>query len=407
MNVISDTVIQDVRIPRAVLANPDFGGTRDGDCQRGTLVLRTGRVAALLPGEPTDAPRILLPKLTEPHCHLDKCHSLHRIADVGGDLMAAIAAQAADKENWTRDDLIARASRGLQECVDAGCQTVRSHIDWGDTSEPPLAWRILPELDSDRMAVQWAALTGIDQMADREFCKGVAGHVAATPGGVLGSFVLTHPLKMIQAGLRNMFAEASQLGLAVDFHVDETLADLNGIELIADTAIEMGHEGPILCGHAVSLMNRNPDEVGRIAEKLARAEITVCALPTTNLYLQSRGATTPEQRGITRMKELMDAGVCVTVGSDNVADAFCPLGQHDPMTALHLACLIGHLDPPLARLLPMITTHAQQALGETPVTVDGSHVDQLLISNAQTTAGLIARQHVLMPISRQLHQPAH
>ena len=102
MNMKRDGAVRDIHVPRSLMNNPDFGGRRDGDCQRGTLLIRDGRVVALQSDEPTSQPRMVLPKLTEAHCHLDKCHSLHRLGDVGGDLMMAIEAQAEDKANWTR-----------------------------------------------------------------------------------------------------------------------------------------------------------------------------------------------------------------------------------------------------------------------------------------------------------------
>ncbi len=403
MNIEPDMRIQNLRIPRSLLQDPNFGGEHDGDCQRGTLILRRGKVSALVAEAPSGPARMVLPKLTEAHCHLDKCHSIHRLGDVGGDLMHAIDAQARDKAKWTEEDLAHRAGQGLAESLAAGCGTLRSHIDWGDTSEPPLAWHVLPALGHDGLTCQWAALTGIDQLADLNFARGVADHVARTRGGVLGSFVLHHPGEVTRQGLLNAFAQADRLGLALDFHVDESLDNLNGVEAIADVALELQHQGPILIGHAVALMNKSGEDVARIADKLARAGITVCVLPTTNLYLQGRRDGTPDRRGLTRLRELGERGVPVIVGSDNVADAFCPLGQHDPMAALHLACLAAHLDPPLARLLPMVTVDARRSLGMPPISVDTASADQLLISDAATTAGLIAGQGHFTPLVEHLH----
>ncbi len=79
----------------------------------------------------------------------------------------------------------------------------------------------------------------------------------------------------------------------LDFHVDEGLGGHNGLEAIADMALQTRFSRPILCGHAVSLMDRSAVDLARIADKLAQADITVCALPTTNLYLQNRGGCTP------------------------------------------------------------------------------------------------------------------
>lgn len=388
----SNTCLPAVLVPRALLADADgFGGADAGDCLFGNLMIRNGRAVGLVSCK--DAPeRIILPRLTEPHVHLDKCHSIGRMQGVGGDLAAAIAAQKADKVNWTADDICTRAQRGLTELEHAGCGVVRTHIDWGTASDPnakPLAWDLLGELAVDSpLTVQRAALTGIDRMACPDFARLYAGHVSRD-NGVLGAFVFDQPER--DAGLINMFREADRLGLPLDFHMDEGLAPgLDGLERIADRALEIGFAGPILCGHACALANLSDAEVARVADKLARAGIAIAMLPQTNLYLQDRKDGTPDRRGITKIHELRAAGVTVTVGADNVRDAFCPIGRHDPLHVLGLSVLVAHLDPPLGDHLPLITTHAQTALGLAPHTVDGAAIADLIVFDAADSLELLS-----------------
>jgi cytosine deaminase len=394
-------LINDVLIPRALVRDTSgFDGRIEGDCLRGDLEIRDGRAMSLHAAHLTRSPRMVLPALVEAHCHLDKCHSGYRMQAVGGDLATAIAAQFDDKRHWTETDLRDRAGRGLREAMLAGCGTLRTHIDWGAEKTAPLSWSVLTELAADcaTMRVQCAALTGLDQMADPTFCTAVARQVAVS-GGVLGSFVLHHT--RVRQGLHCLFDAATRFGLALDFHVDEALGDYNGLEAICDKALETGFEGPILCGHAVSLIDRDMDSFKRLAAKLVKAGISICALPTTNLYLQGRSQGTPDRRGITRLKELRDAGVPVVIGSDNVSDAFCPAGQHDPMAALHLAVLAAHLDPPLDRWLTCVTTDAAIALGLPAAHVDGAHLTDLRITDAATTGDLIAGRAPLQSLIPQ------
>lgn len=389
--------MSDILVPKALLRAPEsFGGVPVGDCLRGTPVVHNGRLIALGPSSRT-LRGVVLPPLAEAHCHLDKCHTAPRLGAVGGDLAQAIAAQMADKVNWTEDDLRIRAHRGLAEAEAAGCGALRSHVDWGEKAAAPRAWRVLTELAKDSaMRVQCAALIGIDQLADPAFAEDVARQLARD-GGVLGGFVLGHG--KIAAGLANCFAMADHYGLALDFHVDEGLGDFNGLEMIADAALATGFQGPILCGHAVSLMERRPEDITRIAGKLAQAGIAVCALPTTNLYLQGRTEGTPDRRGITRLRELAAAGVRIVIGSDNVGDAFCPTGAHDPMQALHLACLTAHLDPPLGRWLATITTDARRAMGLAAGYIDDLALADLRLCAVQTPADLIAGRAPVMDYS--------
>jgi len=396
------TELRDVLVPVALLKDPaGFGGTRENDCLRGDLIIGKTHALGLRPAAPSDTPRMVIPALTEAHCHLDKCHSITRMGAVGGDLTTAAAAQAADKIHWTEEDLRKRMARGLEELVASGCNVARSHIDWSDTPEPPLSWHVLKALASEPSAVEVeaAALTDITQMADTQFCAQVAGQIAAQPNSVLGSFILFHDPKHIRDGLKNMFSAAEKYGLALDFHVDEALGDWNGLEAICDTAIETGFEGPILCGHTVSLMDRSPADFARIADKLLRARVHICALPTTNLYLQGRTSGTPDRRGLTRLRELHEAGVPIVVASDNVGDAFCPTGQHDPRAALHLAGLAAHLDPPMGHWLPAITTQARTALGRDPGYIETVGLADLRITDAASTAELVAGRSSLTPLT--------
>jgi len=377
-STIKNIVIPDVIIPEGL---PGAG--------RGDLLIRDGIVAALRPGPEGTAPRCVIPALVEAHCHLDKCHTIDRMTRIGGDLVAAITAQRQDKVNWSADDLRHRMRCGLRELRDAGCALVRSHIDWSETATPPVAWSVLGELATDSgLTVDRAALINMAMLADPTLNRDLARQVARM-GGTLGTFVFDQPER--RAGVRAAFDLAERFGLMLDFHVDEGLAEgLNGLELIADVALETGFQGPVLCGHACSLMNHRDPALSRLLDKIAASGVFVAALLTSNLYLQGRDSGTPDRRGITRLRELRNAGVPVVIGSDNVADAFCPVGQHDPMAALHLAILTAHLDPPLERWLPAITTNAARALGREPTEVIGASVADLRISDAATPSELIS-----------------
>ncbi len=387
--------MDDILIPRSLLRAADsFGGERIGDLQRGQPVIHGDRLVGLRADAPSQQAKMVVPALTDPHCHLDKCHTIGRLGAVAGDLHTAIAAQVRDKKHWTAEDVRTRALRGLTEAQNAGVGALRSHVDWGDGSERPLAWDVLREIaqEAEDFTLQLSPLTGIDRMADMAFTDALA-QAAAQADGALGAFVQNH--EGMQQGINAMFAAAQTFGLPLDFHVDEGLGDYNGLEMIADAALAARFEHPILCGHACSLMDRDPDSVKRIADKLARAGIAVCALPTTNLYLQDRQEGTPDRRGLTRLRELRAAGVSVLTGSDNVADAFCPLGQFDPMAALHLTALAAHLDPPMAQWLPMITTDARRAMGLPAMHVEDTPLADLRMNDATDCESLVAQRHPL------------
>jgi cytosine deaminase len=81
-----------------------------------------------------------------------------------------------------------------------------------------------------------------------------------------------------------------------------------------------------------------------LIDAIARAGITVIALPETNLFLQDRGPATPRRRGITLARELAAAGVPVRFGTDNVRDWFFPFGDGDMLDTALFAALGAGID---------------------------------------------------------------
>jgi cytosine deaminase len=79
---------------------------------------------------------------------------------------------------------------------------------------------------------------------------------------------------------------------------------------------------------------------------MAALELSVVALPTTNLWLlgRRRGAT-PRLRAQAPIRQLQAAGVRVAVGGDNVQDPWFPGGDFDPLALLRFAAIASHLAP--------------------------------------------------------------
>ena len=66
-------------------------------------------------------------------------------------------------------------------------------------------------------------------------------------------------------------------------------------------------------------------------------------LPAANLFLQGRGASSLPPRGLTRVRELLAAGVPVAAASDNIQDPFIPTGSGDLLEVARWTLLSSHL----------------------------------------------------------------
>jgi cytosine deaminase len=102
-----------------------------------------------------------------------------------------------------------------------------------------------------------------------------------------------------------------------------------------------------------------------VIEKVKRANLNMITNPATNLVIQGRGDRQPIRRGITRVKELLAAGVNVTFGQDCVNDAFYPFGRADMLEVALITAHAAHLSAPaeVETVFKMMTTNAARTIG--------------------------------------------
>ena len=148
------------------------------------------------------------------------------------------------------------------------------------------------------------------------------------------------------AALHHCLALAAELERPIDLHMDETLdpAVLGVVELAADVLARRFGPGAT-ASHCVSLGMQERDAQLRIAAGLAEAGVAVVTLPQTNLFLQGRAHPVATPRGLTALRPLLDAGVTVAAGGDNLQDPFNLVGRGDPLEAASLLVAAGHLLP--------------------------------------------------------------
>jgi cytosine deaminase len=71
--------------------------------------------------------------------------------------------------------------------------------------------------------------------------------------------------------------------------------------------------------------------------------INIVANPLVNIHLQGRFDGYPKRRGLTRVKELQDAGINVCFGHDDLNDPWYPLGTGNMLQVLFMGIHVCHL----------------------------------------------------------------
>ncbi|WP_369131103.1 amidohydrolase family protein [Modestobacter roseus] len=291
------------------------------------------------------AGHLLLPAPAEPHAHLDKALTSHRVPNPTGDLAGAITAIRQIAAGFTHEDLVERATRAALEYLANGTTAIRTHADVGVHA----GTRHLRALLQVRDAL--AGLVDVQVVALLS-APWTAAEAAATPRLLaeaidLGADVVggvPHLWADRDAGLALSFDAAARAGLPLDLHTDETLdPTADGLRRLSDRVLATGFDRGATASHCVSLGIHPPEVARETAETVARAGVGVVTLPQTNLYLQGRDVLSAPPRGLTAVRTLLAAGATVGAGGDNLRDPFNPMGRADACEAASLLVTAGHL----------------------------------------------------------------
>ena len=335
---------------------------------------------------------LLLPAMAEPHAHLDKALTADLVPNPAGDLHGAIDAwvAAASAGRITHEDTVARATKALEMLVVRGVTTVRSHVNVGE-GYGAASVRAIQEaraatadlIDVQIVALVHSPLTGEAGAGNRRALDEAVEAGVDLIGGC------PHLEPDAEAMIRHVLDVATSAQLPLDLHVDETLdASVLTLPEYARQVIDRGFTLGTSASHCVSLGVQGPAVQAEVAAIVAEAHMAVFALPQTNLFLQARGVPTAAPRGLTALDPLLDAGVVVGAGGDNVQDPFNLMGRSDPLETAALMVMAGHRTPESA--YEMVSNATRQALGLATVNFAVGDPADFVAIDATTTREAIA-----------------
>jgi cytosine deaminase len=312
--------------------------------------------------------RLVTPPLVEPHIHLDAALTVGQPRpNVSGSLFEGIAVWAERVADLTYDDVRSRVRQVLRWQLACGVQHVRSHVD---VCDPELtALRALADLREEVRGLIDLQLVAFPQQGIFAFDGGTALMRKAVELGadVVGG--IPHYELTREDGVESVkfaMALADEHGLRVDIHCDETDDDHSRfVEVMAAETIRRGMSGRVTASHTTAMHSYNGAYAYRLISNIARAGLHMVTNPLDSSVLQGRFDTGPVRRGLTRVKQLQEAGVNVCVGHDSVMDPWYPLGYGDPLQAAFVLVHLGQMsgDAELRRLIDMITVNPAAALG--------------------------------------------
>jgi cytosine/creatinine deaminase len=374
------------------------------------LLLQAGRIAAIGPGlvvpegcEEINADGFLVsPPFVDAHFHMDATlsHGIPRVNE-SGTLLEGIRLWGELKPQLTEEAIAERALRYCDWAVARGLLAIRSHVDVCD--DRLLAVRALlavkkqisPYIDLQLVAFpQDGLLRSPNAMANLKRALDLGVDVV---GGI------PHHERTMAEGaesVRLLCEIAAERGLPVDMHCDET-DDPNSrhIETLAFHTQRLGLQGRVTGSHLTSMHSMDNNYASKLIALMAESGVHAIANPLINITLQGRYDTYPKRRGMTRVPELMSAGVTVAFGHDCVMDPWYPMGSGDMLEVaqmgLHVAQMTSQAG--MRACFDAVTTHPARILGLSDLGLQvGARADLVLLQAHSPEEAIRLQAHRLL-----------
>jgi cytosine deaminase len=365
------------------------------------IAIRHGRIRRIAPRIDTEAADILeiqgnlvIPGFVESHIHPDKAFIADRAPGLrsGGPTAQIIVAEL--KKTFTVDDIRQRASRVLEIALRHGCTAMRAYVEIDDYVELRGVEAML------QVQQEWDGLVDLQLVA---FAQEGIHHDAVTCDLLREGLRMGLPtlggcpyMDTDQKGHIDWFFEtAAAFGVRLDFHADSSDDPaMLTCDYIAEQTIAYGMQGQVTLGHLSTLDMLEPTHRAEVIAKLHAARVHAMSLPATESHVKGREDALRTWRGVTRIGELCQAGLNVSLSTNNIVNPFTPYGHPDLLRQALVAALTAHLGnlDQMAWLLDLVTVNPARALGLCDYGLDEGCRADLVVLDAATPAQAITEQ---------------
>lgn len=345
------------------------------DGRRGIDIgVASGRIVAAQPALKAEAGRsidaggnLVTPPFVDSHFHLDATLSVGLPRrNRSGTLLEGIQLWGELKPLLTQEAIARRALEYCDWAIGRGLLAIRSHVDICDPRllavDALLAVKkqVAPYLDLQLVAFPQDGVfrsPGAMELLKEALKRGV---------DVVGG--IPHFERTMEDGRASVVALceiAADKGLLVDMHCDETDDPMSRhVETLAAETVRLGLQGRVAGSHLTSMHSMDNYYVSKLIPLMAEADLGVIANPFANIVLQGRHDTYPKRRGMTRVPELMAAGLTVAFGHDSVMDPWYGLGSGDMLDVAHMAVHVGQMTglDAMASCFQAVTTSAARLM---------------------------------------------
>ena len=366
-----------------------------------SIGIRDGQIEAVAPAlEGHAASRIdargglVTPSFVDPHFHIDKVLSR--------DLLGARGPQEAldraheVKTQFTVADVEERACQALRLAAAHGIGRLHAQIDV-DFATRLVSFEGVMRARDRFAGVVDVTLVAFPQegiVADRQAPALLREALSMGAAAVGGLPEVEASVADQRTHVETVLDLAAEFGVTVEMHCDYMdLAELKTMEMLADATVAHGMQGRVVASHCNALAVYPDEEAGRVIDKVLAADMAVTVLPIANLQMLGGEGRTPRNRGSSRVKELLDAGVNVAAGADNMYDIWYRFNRMDPAELAYMTVHSAGMrtDEEVREGFEMVTTRAARIIGApAPAVAAGAPAD-LVVFEATSLVDILRR----------------
>lgn len=289
---------------------------------------------------------LVSPPFVDAHFHMDATlsYGLPRV-NQSGTLLEGIALWGELKPTLTQDAIIQRALQYCDWAVARGLLAIRSHVDICD--DRLLAVEALLQVKKQVAPYIDLQLVAFPQDGLLRSATAFSNLKRAISMGVDVVGGIPHFERTMADGaesVRLLCEFAAEQGLRVDMHCDESDDPMSRhIETLAYHSHRLGMQGRVTGSHLTSMHSMDNYYVSKLLPLIREAGVAAIANPLINITLQGRHDTYPKRRGMTRVPELLAAGIDVAFGQDCAMDPWYSLGSGDMLEVAHMGLHVAQM----------------------------------------------------------------
>jgi cytosine deaminase len=325
--------------------------------------------------------------------------------NLSGTLLEGIALWSELKPELTLETIRDRALRACRQAIARGTLHIRTHVDICD--DRLLAVQALLEVRREMAPYLDLQLVAFPQDGYLRAPQAKDNLLRALDLGVDVIGGIPHFERTMADGaesIRQLCEIAAQRGLQVDMHCDESDDPLSRhVESLAFETQRLGLQQRVTGSHLTSMHSMDNYYVTKLLPLMAEAGMHAVANPLINMTLQGRQDTYPRRRGLTRVPELLAAGVNVAYGHDCVMDPWYSLGSHDMLDVAHMGLHATQMTAleQMRESYAMVTTRGARVLGlEGYGLAPGCHADLVILQARSPIDAIRLRPERLYVIRR-------